>query len=163
MFCDRCGTQLLEGQRFCGSCGKPVGMAVVPQASQSRVGRHIQILAILWLAASAINLVGAASLFFVGTAIFGHLVRIQGAWPVQSFLQGLMTSLGVLVLIKALLGFAAGWGLLQREPWARMLTLVLGFISLINIPFGTALGIYTIWVLMSQQADQEYRQLSRAA
>jgi hypothetical protein len=71
--------------------------------------------------------------------------------------------LGVLVLIKALLGFAAGWGLLQRESWARTLTLVLGFLSLLNIPLGTALGIYTIWVLLAPQADEEYRQLARAA
>jgi hypothetical protein len=163
MFCDRCGAQAQEGQQFCGSCGKPLGLAIVPPARGNRVGRHIHILGILWLAASALNLVAAAALFIIGNTIFGHLVRFQERLPVQSFLQGLFSVLGVLVLIKALLGFTAGWGLLQREPWARTLTLVLGFLSLLNIPLGTALGIYTIWVLLAPQADEEYRQLARAA
>jgi len=43
------------------------------------------------------------------------------------------------------------------------LTLVLGFVSLIHIPFGTALGIYTIWVLLPAKADEEYRRLAQAA
>lgn len=163
MFCDRCGTELQAGQRFCGSCGKPAGVTVVP-AADGRVGRHITILAVLWLAASALNLIGAAALFMVGNVIVGHIiVRMQGGWPWQGFLQGLLSTLALLVFVKALAGFAAGWGLLERQPWARPLTLVLGFISLLNIPLGTALGIYTIWVMVSRQAEEEYRQLSRAA
>jgi hypothetical protein len=34
----------------------------------------------------------------------------------------------------------AGWGLLRREPWARVLTIVLSFLALFHIPLGTALG-----------------------
>ncbi len=166
MFCDQCGAQLQVGQKFCGSCGKPAGVVVVPPAGGSRVSRHVHILAVLWFAASALNLIGAAALFLVGNIILGRVgrvVRVEDTWPVHTFLQGLLSAIGVMVLIKALAGFAAGWGLLQRESWARTLTLVLGFVSLINIPLGTALGIYTIWVLLSPGADEEYRRLARAA
>jgi hypothetical protein len=163
MYCDQCGTELQAGQRYCGSCGKPVGLAVVPATSEGRVGRHITLLAVLWLAASALNLIGAAVLFFIGTAFFGHIVRITEPFMMQGFLHGLFTALAGLLFLKAMAGFAAGWGLLERQPWARPLTLVLAFISLINIPFGTALGIYSIWVLLSRQSDEEYRQLARAA
>jgi len=51
---------------------------------------------------------------------------------------------------------------MSRCPWARMLAIVLGCISLIHFPFGTALGIYTLWVLVPQGADAEYRILSSA-
>ena len=40
---------------------------------------------------------------------------------------------------------------------------MLGIIALFNLPFGTALGIYTLWVLMSPNADQEYKSLTRVA
>jgi len=153
-----------EGQRFCGSCGKPLTVAVVPAPTGGRVTRHLHLLAVLWFAASALNLVGGMVLGVLGATLFGRAGRFPEGWTMpQAFLHGLFLSLSILVLAKAALGFAAGWGLLQHESWARLLTLVLAFISLINIPFGTALGIYSIWVLLAPQADQEYAQLSRAA
>jgi hypothetical protein len=44
-----------------------------------------------------------------------------------------------------------------------MLTLILGCINLIKLPFGTALGIYTLWVLLPAQSEEEYAQIARAA
>ena len=163
MFCDRCGTELQAGQRFCGSCGKAIGVSLVPQPSDGRVSRHIQILAVLWLASSALNLIGGVVMFVLGGTLFGRIRGHEIPFAVSGFLHGLFFALGILVLLKALAGFAAGWGLLERQPWARTLTLVLGFVSLLNIPLGTALGIYTIWVLLAPQADEEYRRLARAA
>lgn len=164
MYCDRCGTELQAGNRFCPSCGNSLGVSPGPLApAVGRVGRHVQTLGILWFAASALNLIGAAALLVLANTLFAHLERFPGPVPPPAFLQGLLSALGLLLFIKALAGFAAGWGLLQRESWARPLTLVLGFISLINFPIGTALGIYTIWVLLSSGADEEYGRLSRAA
>jgi hypothetical protein len=37
-----------------------------------------------------------------------------------------------------------------------------GFISLFNIPIGTALGVYTLWVLLPAQSEEEYRAFSQA-
>ena len=72
------------------------------------------------------------------------------------FLTSLFSTLGVIVLLQAACGFIAGWGLLQRDAWARMVALVLAFISLFNIPLGTALGVYTLWALLPSQSQQEY-------
>ena len=52
----------------------------------------------------------------------------------------------------AIPGIIAGIGLVQRRPWARVLALVVGAIGLLDIPVGTALGIYTFWVLMRDEA-----------
>jgi hypothetical protein len=51
-------------------------------------------------------------------------------------------------------GIIGGIGLLRRKPWARFLVLVLAVLDLFNIPIGTALGIYTIWVLMRDETVQ---------
>ena len=71
------------------------------------------------------------------------------------------TLIGIAILVKAALGFLAGWGLLQREPWARILTIVLSFLALFNLPLGTALGIYSLWVLLPAQSEREYEQAAR--
>ena len=61
-------------------------------------------------------------------------------------------------------GFIAGWGLLNRQGWARSLAIVMGVISMFfNIPFGTALGVYTLWVLLPLQSKEEYERYQRPA
>ena len=42
------------------------------------------------------------------------------------------------------------------------LTAVMGFLALLNIPFGTVLGVYTIWVLLSPDSDRQYEAMARA-
>ena len=50
-------------------------------------------------------------------------------------------------------GLLAGYGLLTLKPWARILAIILSAIRLINFPFGTALGIYGLWVLFNKETE----------
>jgi hypothetical protein len=113
---------------------------------------------VLWFALSAFNGVGGLVLMILGTALFPHLREMRGVPPdvPTGFLTSLFSTLGIIILVKAVCGFIAGWGLLQRKSWARMVAIVLAFISLFNIPFGTALGVYTLWALLPSQSRQEY-------
>jgi hypothetical protein len=79
---------------------------------------------------------------------------------VPGFVIPLVQAFGYVLIAGAGIGFVAGWGLLERRPWARMLAIVLGAFSLFEVPFGTALGIYTLWVLLPAQSEEEFRQLS---
>jgi hypothetical protein len=162
MFCDGCGKEMQAGQLYCSSCGKRSPTSVFPQQALSKVARHLPVLSVFWLVYSAFTLIGAGVLFVLAMTIFGPLgghFQPPPDVPV-GFLHVLFIFLGTLVLIKAIASLAAGIGLLQRQPWARSLVMVLAFISLLNPPFGTALGIYTIWVLMSPKAAEEYQRLS---
>jgi len=160
MFCDRCGAQLLETNRYCPACGKPVvgNMPLMPV--QSRIAGHIRMLGILWLALSGMLLVGGV----VMLSIFRTRGLWEGGFPPGSppFLHDILSFIGILLLGGGLLGVIAGWGLLDRQAWARMLTIVLAcFALLLFMPFGTLLGIYTLWVLLPAQSEEEYRKISR--
>jgi len=162
MFCDQCGAQLQTGQQTCARCGKPVIGLIY---RRNRVQEHVRLLGILWLAYSAFTLLAGVALEIVSHTLFNSEIHMQGGPPpeVSSWLGPLLTFVGILVLVKAAAGFIAGWGLLQRDEWARVVTLVVGFISLFNVPIGTALGIYTLWVLLPAQSDDDYRALPKAA
>ena len=164
MFCDACGTQLQLSQRFCSGCGKTIAGLVIPGYPQrSRIQEHVRLLAILWFAFSAMEVLGGFILGFVANTLFGRIVHDAGAsGPPIGFLRGLLSMIAIFILAKAAVGFVAGYGLLTREPWARVLTLVLGFISLIHVPLGTALGIYTLWVLLPANAEEEYERYRTA-
>jgi hypothetical protein len=145
------------GQSFCSACGKQiVGPVVAMQQRRGRVHEHIHLLGILWLAISALNAIGGVVVYIIANTLF---FRGNGTGA-PGFLHPLLSVVGILILAKAALGFIAGWGLLQREPWARVLTLVLAFISLFNIPFGTAIGVYTLWVLLPLESGQEYEAIA---
>ena len=161
MFCDSCGEALQAGQGYCTRCGKQVIGPVTP--GSGRVARHTHLLGILWIAYSAISGIGGVVLMIVARTIFGPLglPSMPGGPPM--FIRPLLSAIAIVLLCKAAVGIAAGLGLLQRQDWGRILAIVLGVISLINIPFGTALGVYTLWVLVSPGADQEYQALARSA
>jgi hypothetical protein len=126
---------------------------------KSRIAGHIRLLGILWIAISAYRLLPGLFLF----SVFGH--GDAGFLPreVPFFVHGILRTVGSLFLAGGVLGIVTGWGLLERQPWARMLAIVLGCFSLVEMPLGTALGIYTLWVLLPAQSEQEYRQISRVA
>jgi hypothetical protein len=158
MFCDGCGTTVQPGQAFCSRCGKQiVGPVTVRQQRPGRVQGHVHLLGIFWLAISAFNTIGGVVLYVIANTLFSHLHEMGAPQETPvGFLRALLSVLGIFVLAKAACGFIAGWGLLHREPWARVVALVLGFISLFNIPFGTAVGVYTLWVLLPAQSQEEY-------
>jgi apolipoprotein N-acyltransferase len=172
MFCNNCGASVIPGQNFCSKCGKqlvaqppppvpepPVEVRAAPlPPAQSRVEKHTRILGILWLVISFLGLARGFGIFF-GGSIAMHFIP----FPVRAFIWPIAGFIGTLLLAIAVAGFLAGWGLLNYRPWARMLTLILGVISLIHVPFGTALGIYTLWVLLPAESEREYHRLARAA
>jgi hypothetical protein len=158
MFCDGCGTAVQPGQAFCSRCGKQiVGPVSLMQPIPGRVEGHVRLLGILWLAFSAFNTIGAIILYVLANTLFAHAHELGVPDAPASFLRPLLSVVAILLLAKAAIGFFAGWGLLQHERSARIIALVLAFISMFtNIPFGTALGIYTMWVLLPRESEQEY-------
>jgi hypothetical protein len=158
MFCVRCGAAQQLGQSFCAGCGKPTG-SVPLMPVQSRLAGHMRLLAILWFAISAFRLTPGLVLL----TMFGPDGKFLPADVFPGFVNGTIQTVGYLFIGGALIGLLAGWGLLERQFWARMLAILLGCFSLLDMPFGTALGIYTLWVLLPAQSEEEFRQISSAA
>ena len=116
---------------------------------------HIQVVAILNIAAGALYLLLALGvLVFVGMA--GGIVAFQGEHAAAGILGIIMFVFCALFALLALPSIVAGWGLLAGKSWARPLTLVLAVFHLPNVPFGTALGIYSFWVLLNPDTTREF-------
>ena len=108
--------------------------------------KHIAILGILHIARGAIVLLVG----MMGFGFFAGIGVLSGDTTAMGIL-GLIGTIAVVFMgVIALPSILAGIGLVQRREWGRILALVVGVLSLIDIPFGTALGVYTIWVLMDE-------------
>jgi hypothetical protein len=76
--------------------------------------------------------------------------------PHVPWMGGLAAFVAVVTLVFATLSFLVGFSLMTRKPWGRTLAIVVAILQLIKIPFGTALGIYTLWVLAPATSGAEY-------
>ena len=158
MFCNRCGTQLQPDFGQCPNCGRRAGDPVRALA-QSRLEGHLRTLSILWMVIGGLFMIPAVLLMLFGQGV--HLViHDQQPWP--AFFAALVYVAGSTLLILAVGGVCVGLGLKQHAPWARTAAIILGVLALLHPPFGTALGIYTLWVLLADEHGDEYRYLGQA-
>jgi hypothetical protein len=114
---------------------------------EAHMEKHVTVLGILYIAFSALGLLLAIIIFT--TVVGGGIISGDSeAIAITSIVGPAVALFFVLLSAPGLIG---GIYLLKHRPWARILVLVLGFINLIEIPIGTALGIYTIWVLFKDE------------
>jgi ABC-type glycerol-3-phosphate transport system permease component len=175
MTCSTCGNDLAKDARFCPRCGAPVSVPASPGGYVSRptaspydrVSRNIQALGALWLVYAGLRavmgLVGVLFLhglfgshfdhqdFNLGWSPFGRM-WMDSLWPIALF--SIMMSVGCTIL--------TGYALLTRQPWGRILAIVFAIFALIHFPLGTALGIYTLWVLGPRYSGDQYAALAHA-
>lgn len=184
MYCDGCGTPFTGGTQYCISCGKQLKAAPAASGTQparaasmaaplrvtgdGRVLRNLNILAGLWVAAGLLRLLAFGGLLVFRRLFFqsGWDWMGSGGWPfsgaigIKPFLIGGLLSGGVLLALFATAYLVLAWGLLERQPWARILGIVLAFLTLLRFPFGMALGIYTLWVLLPESSGREFDALA---
>jgi hypothetical protein len=116
--------------------------------------RHADLLALLYLAWGGIfALVGLAGLALTAGAI--AIARGHGPVAASSDFAAGITAimLGTLATLALVGGLGHIWiGLAMRRyrPWARLAALALAVINLVLFPFGTALGAYACWVLLTE-------------
>ena len=189
MYCDRCGTQLDLRAQFCVKCGKAiVGAGAAARAAshamgqtaastgaygaagaEGRVRRNLRTLATLWMINGILRLAEVCGMMIFGTMFFpfmrgwgrGMVWPFGGRWGMDIPFLGGLFSVGIFLGLFGVLHLVLAWGLFERAPWARMLGLVIGFLALLRFPLGTALGIYTLWVLLPEESGREYDRLAQ--
>ena len=160
MFCNQCGTPLQPDYNLCPKCGQPVVRATAaPVAPGNRLNDHLRTLGVLWMIAGGLFLLPALAVTIFGTAasmfVPFHDAVVHTLGPFLALLVG-----GTLLILGAG-GVCVGWGLMHHRPWARMVAIILGVLALFHPLLGTALGIYTLWVLLSHDAEVQYDRLAR--
>ena len=117
-------------------------------SKDSDIHQHVTILG--W-----VYVIGNALLLMIGGVVFILLTGVGLAVPdpvARSILTVVGPAVGLLLAALALPGLAAGYGLVTRKPWARVLAIVVGILGVLNFPIGTAIGLYSLWVLFPSRA-----------
>jgi len=118
--------------------------------------KHINIVAALQIGLSIFNLLVALLIFTVLKLVIGF---IDDATAVR-ILSIVADVLAIVFIVTSVPGILAGLGLYKRKEWSRVLTMILSVIEIFSFPFGTAIGIYSIWVLVQPETVQEFSKIS---
>jgi phage shock protein PspC (stress-responsive transcriptional regulator) len=113
----------------------------------SQMGQHIQILGVLYIVFSSLFIFGAIMIFVLVSA--GGLISGDETAITVTTIVG--SAIGGFLILVSLPGLIGGIAILRYREWARILLLILGVLNLVNVPFGTALGIYSIWALTNEE------------
>jgi hypothetical protein len=118
---------------------------------KENMDKHVQVIGVLWIVFGFIGLsLGLLVLFLLlGVSFIPRLAEASDIAPgiLRIVAYGISSFLALLGLPKII----AGIGLLKRREWARILTVVLSFLELWNVPFGLALSVYSLVILFNQE------------
>jgi hypothetical protein len=126
------------------------------QLSENELHMHVPIAGWLNILADSIFLLlGVCGfVFFAGLGVFA---AADSGDAVALPILGLVGGVGlVFFAVLALPGMLAGYGLLKRKKWGQILGVVVGILSLFEIPVGTALDAYTLFVLFQNSANDYF-------
>ena len=116
-------------------------------AEENRMKKHVNVAAILQIVFGSLYVIAAMAIAFA----FGFVDQFVDDPTAVKVLGIVGTPLVVLFLLFGGAMIAGGVGLLSCKPWARILTLVMSAVGLLNIPIGTLKGVYIIWVLVQSE------------
>ena len=178
MVCHACSAPVSEGSSFCSSCGARIvaapPMYTAPPVQRRvpmpmpRVQPHLQTLGILWCVFGAYRVIGGLIGIFVLRVI--TLRNFNGGWPFGDHLgsfgpaPGWMAAFFPLIAgftaITAGLALLVAYALLTRQRWGRTLAIIVAILTLFKPILGTALAIYTLWVLVPALSGAEYEEIA---
>lgn len=114
---------------------------------------HVTAVAVLQLGMGVLGISGACILLFVMIGPGLLVLSLEGETLPLTILTGISTAISAMIVIFSIPNIVAGVGLMLWKNWARYLTMVLGVLQLFNIPVGTAIGAYSLWVLLQDDTE----------
>jgi hypothetical protein len=115
--------------------------------------KHINIVAALQIGLSILSILIGIFVFTI-LCLVGNFSDDAQAEQVLSVIAIILISF---ITICSIPGILAGAGLFKRKEWARILALIISVIHLINFPFGTAVGAYSIWALVQPEVAEKFK------
>ena len=124
---------------------------------QRNMKQHISFVGALHIGFGILGVLGALALYIAFHFAFGF---VEDDYMAQKVLAFTGNSLSLVILFFSCLGIIGGAGLFSYKPWARILVMIVSAINCLNVPIGTAKGVYSIWVLMQPESIELFESSS---
>ena len=123
---------------------------------KNRMEKHITLVAVINIVFGTLGLL-IGIIAFAAISGGGLISRDPNAMRITAIVA---TAVAIFFAVTSVPKLIGGIGLLKRRGWARILVLIMAVIDLIQIPIGTVIGIYTIWVLLNDETARLFADAS---
>jgi hypothetical protein len=115
---------------------------------------HVDLTGVLFVVWGGLTILIGASTLALGIAAAALLVSGHGGRGqlAASFTAIAFIVLSLLALLWGAVHVSVGVVVRRRRHWSRLAAICLGSIDLLLLPYGTALGIYALWVLLREDS-----------
>ncbi|MFW9990798.1 MAG: zinc ribbon domain-containing protein [Candidatus Odinarchaeota archaeon] len=167
--CPQCGYYAKPDERYCHHCGTELIFAdETRQGVVDTYRGYVQIIGIVEIVLGFFDLVIGVIIALI-TALVTVLITNgeidmgdMGDVPpvdanlIAGFIGVLLGFIALLFVIIAIVSIVSGIKLLQYKKSGRMGTMLIGAISLLNVPIGTAFGIGALYILTKPEVEQMF-------
>ena len=113
---------------------------------------HVELLGVLFIIWGLLTTLIGVSTLALGVAAAALVAsRSGGSQVAAGVTAAAFTTLAVMAIIWGVIHVVVGVPLRRRQAWARLVALMLGSVDLVLLPYGTALGVYALWVLLHEK------------
>ena len=116
---------------------------------------HVDLVGVLFVIWGLLTALVGLSTLALGIAAASLITSAGRGGGGGQFAAGLTAAAFITLAIIAMTWGAAhvsvGLSVRRHKAWARLLALMFGSVDLLLLPYGTALGVYALWVLLNEE------------
>jgi hypothetical protein len=121
------------------------------------VKSHVDFLGALFIVWGLLTMVVGVSTLALGVgaaALITSAGRDGGGQVAAGITAAAFTALAFLAILWGGAHVIVGVPLRRYAPWSRLIALLLGSVDLLLLPYGTALGVYALWALLTEDGKR---------
>jgi hypothetical protein len=122
------------------------------------VSSQLDFLGVLFIVWGLLTTLVGVSTLALGVGAFALIASAgrggSSSQVAASLTAALFTTLAIVAIMWGAAHIVVGLPLRRRRSWARIMALTLGSVDLVLLPFGTALGAYALWLLLSESGKR---------
>jgi hypothetical protein len=115
---------------------------------------HVDFLGILFVVWGLLTVVIGVSTLALGVGAVTLITSSNqgnGSHVAAGITAVAFTTLAFLAMLWGTAHVVVGVPLRRYRPWSRLIALMLGSVDLLLLPYGTALGVYALYVLLNEE------------
>jgi hypothetical protein len=118
------------------------------------VASHVDFVGVLFIVWGLLTTLVGVSTLALGVGAVAMIASASRGGGTGGFAAGVtaavFTTLAIIAILWGSAHVVVGVPLRRRRSWARLMALMLGSVDLLLLPYGTALGVSALWVLLNE-------------